>query len=268
MPETTATKGAKKSPPRARAQRACICSNSPLTRRTLQLIGQSQASLHYLDAHVVFVSQKGDQLVEKVLVFDQVAGAHTRVSTDTGWVTTDLKRWGSSDGTRWAVKYIPPQPHRLILPRALDDAAEAAEDDQVAEVRLPGLVFFGYGKTYYVWALPGKEFDERATLLHAPLPNVYDDGHICWGNNTAPEVAERFCDPAWSIFQRSPYTSNETTGKSRRNMDDVRKTLLALAERGARAAYPVSDLVPFKLTLADAVEHVTAGRQIPNNLRK
>jgi PRTRC genetic system protein B len=251
-----------------RARRACLCSKSPLLRRTLQLMSESQASLHYQDAHVIYVSRKDNKLIEKVLIFDQVASAHTRVSTDTGWVPTDLKRWGSSDGVRWALKYIPPQPHRLILPRSLDPTAEAAEEDQISELMLPGLVFFGHGTTYYVWATRGKEFDPKATLLHAPLPNVYDDGHICWGNNTAPEVAETYCDPAWSIFQRSPYTSNQVDKKSRRNMSDVRKTLLYLACKRGRAPFPITDLVPFKLTVAEAVEHITAGRQIPNNLRK
>lgn len=237
---------------RARAARA--------TPHTLRLMGQSRAALFFQDAHCVYVKNDGKRLTSKVLPFDQATQALTQRVSDSGWLAPQLRRYGTSETAEWAVQFSPPQRYAVTLPHRL----EGEEDELKIELMLPAFVFAGHGTTYHLWAVPGQEFDPEAVIHHAPLPNVYSGGRICWGGNTAPEVTDHSLDRAWSLFLRSPYSDNETRGKSRKHPEHVCQALFAFSKRrGQRRPYPVSDLVPYKMTVEEAVAYVATGQFVP-----
>ena len=163
-----------------------------------------------------------------------------------------------------AVKFIPPGKHTLRL------STGNPSQPLVVPVPLPGLVFAGVNTslggtqaTYYVWAIQEAEFDPAATLYHAPLTNVYEEGRICFGENHPPAAARETIDRAWHLFIDSLFTGEMAGGRSRQYAQDVRRQLLAL-EQADR--YPVEDLERFERqsgfyppsprvkTVSDAVE--------------
>ena len=158
--------------------------------------------------------------------------------------------------------------------------AATAKTIKSLHLALPGLVFGGVGNTYYVWAVKGGDFYEGASgqgsgqinpnarLYHAPLPNLYGDGHICFGNNAAPILkGGKELEAAWQLFLDSPFNGDLVAGKSKQHPRDVRAKLFDLVSRqqGRRPIkYPAPDLVPLDsstsggngqgITLAEAVE--------------
>ncbi len=136
------------------------------------------------------------------------------------------------------MKFIPPRKHRLHL------LGENADEPQVITSPLPALVFAGVHTTYYVWALKSDHCNPSAPLFQVPLPNVYPDGHICFGTNRPPEASAQTLKEAWLLFIKSPFNQDMAAGRSEEYPHDVRRQLLALAKAKA-SRYPVEDLMPY-----------------------
>lgn len=231
------------------------------TPHTLRLMEQSHAALFFQDAHCVYVRNTGKRLTSKVLPFDQASQALTQRVSDSGWIAPQVKRYGTSEEAEWVVQFTPPARYEVTLPHRL----EGQTDELRIELMLPAFVFAGHGSLYHVWSLAVPEFDPTAVLHHAPLPNVFDGGRICWGGNTPPEVTDHSLDRAWSLFLRSPYSDNETGGKSRKHPRHICQQLLAVSQRrNKKTPYPVADLVPYKMTVDEALAYVAAGKHVPN----
>ena len=90
-------------------------------------------------------------------------------------------------------------------------------------------------------------------LYHAPLPNVFSSGGICWGsvelvaNETSNSLAADFARLLGTAFN-----SHGVSGKSKQHPADVRKHLVELEARHAKR-YPTADLLPAKRTLKQVV---------------
>ncbi len=148
------------------------------------------------------------------------------------------------------VEYRPPQMTGVFL----DDS------DIPLRVPLPGLLMIRTTKDnrspdYAVYAVKKRPDTLKADLFHAPLPNVFTSGNICWGS------VERVADEAlhdvnlaadWSMLLGSPFGNHAVNGKSKAHRDDIRKQFIALEAKKSRR-YPVSDLLPAKTTLAQAL---------------
>ncbi|MFQ3657306.1 MAG: hypothetical protein SNJ54_00005, partial [Anaerolineae bacterium] len=92
-------------------------------------------------------------------------------------------------------------------------------------------------------------------LFHAPLPNVFSSGNICWGTvqrvtDTALQTTNLAED--WAVLLGSRFNDHGVGGKSKSHPMDIRQMLIALEGRKARA-YPKSDLLPVKKTLAQVL---------------
>jgi hypothetical protein len=201
--------------------------------------------------------------------------AFSRETIDSGWFPPGIVKCGfNSAGHSWFVKFIPPTVvHRLVfvdLERILDyapphllltglddqgptltgvaDQTEILEQSNIPmrpaktkqlvleNVTLPGLIFAGCGPNYYLWATDEREFKPSSLCYSAPLPNVYDTGRICWGDNQVQNATPQYADTAWSIFINSPFNSHLANSKSRKHSDDVRKQLLALQKTDQSAS--------------------------------
>jgi len=166
---------------------------------------------------------------------------------DTGWLPTNIVRCGSSTAGEWAVLFVPPAQKMLEL-----------QEIGTVQVPLSGIVMVGVGSEYRIWAVATKQFEPDATSYHAPLPNVYENGRICWGTNRPPIASPQTITKAWELFISSPFNGDLVYGKSRSHYSDVRQQLIALSKR-RRKTYPSNDLMPAckgyrHLTIAELVE--------------
>jgi hypothetical protein len=194
---------------------------------------------------------EGERVTEYPIDPAQVASAlATKITFDTGLLdgSTLLVR---QDGVKKTVAgYRPPQKTGLFF-----DGAETA-----LRVPLPGLVMIrttaaGRSPHYEVYAVKQRPEALDVPLFHAPLPNVFNSGAICWG--TVPRLsdaalASTLLSSDWTMLLGSPFGDHAVGGKSKREPHDIRKLLVALELRKARA-YPKGDLIPAQKTLAQVL---------------
>jgi hypothetical protein len=173
-----------------------------------------------------------------------------KVTFDTGVLggSTLLVR---QDGVkRIVVDYRPPGKTGLFL-----------EGSEVAlRVPLPGLIMIRVttedkAPVYGVYAVKRRPDKLDIPLFHAPLPNIFGSGAICWG--TVPRVADATLRNSalsndWTMLLGSPFGDHAVNGKSKCYPDDIRKLLVELEEKKARV-YPKGDLIPVKKTLAQVL---------------
>ncbi|MDX2241671.1 MAG: hypothetical protein NW224_13385, partial [Leptolyngbyaceae cyanobacterium bins.302] len=151
---------------------------------------------------------------------------------DTGWLPTNIVRCGSNTAGEWAVLFAPPAQQTLEL-----------QETRTVQVPLPGMVMVGVGRDYRIWSVSTKQFEPDATGYHAPLPNVHENGRICWGTNHPSIASPQNIAKAWELFISSPFNGDLVYGKSRSHYSNVRQQLIALSKR-RRKTYPSNDLMP------------------------
>jgi hypothetical protein len=150
--------------------------------------------------------------------------------------------------------YRPPQKTGLFI-----DGAETP-----LRVPLPGLVMIrttaaGRSPHYEVYAVKQRPESLNALLFHAPLPNVFNSGAICWG--TVPRLFDTTLVSTslvsdWTMLLGSAFGDHAVSGKSKREPNDIRKLLIALEAKRAQA-YPKGDLIPVRKTLAQLLGAVS-----------
>ena len=151
---------------------------------------------------------------------------------DTDWLPNGVVRCGSNTAGEWAVLFVPLAQQMLEL-----------QETGKVQVPLPGMVMVGVGGDYRIWSVSTKQFEPDATGYHAPLPNVHENGKICWGTNCPPIASPQNITKAWMLFISSPFNGDLVYGKSRSHHSDIRQQLIALSKR-RRKTYPTNDLMP------------------------
>jgi hypothetical protein len=179
--------------------------------------------------------------VERFISWEAVREAALAIPVDSGWITPEIRRHGTGRLGDWAVAFIPPGRHRLEITSGVPGPDEKIEH---VTAPLPGLAMFGISNKYWVWAVKTDDLDPHRELYRAPLPNVMQDGAICWGLLRPPQASPRAMLRAWQVFIGSTFNNHAAPGKSKRKPEDVRELLRELAEMGYER-YPVEDLLPF-----------------------
>ena len=173
-----------------------------------------------------------------------------KVTFDTGLLGGNTLLVRQDGVKKTIVEYRPPGKTGVFL----DDS------ENVLRVPLPGLVMIRVTASekapqYGVFAVKRRPENMDVPLFHAPLPNVFGSGAICWG------TVQRVTDTAlrgvaladdWTMLLGSPFGNHACSGKSRSHPQDIRTKLIALEAQKARR-YPVSDLIPAKKTLAQVL---------------
>jgi len=200
---------------------------------------------------VMLHKRDGERVQEYAVDPVQVALAlSARITFDTGLLggNTLLVR---QDGMRKLVaEYRPPGKTGLYL-----DGSETP-----LRVPLPGLVLIrttsdDRNPQYHLFAVKSRPTALTTPLYHAPLPNVFGSGSICWGTVQRPtDAALKGASLAedWMQLLGSRFGDHAVNGKSQSHPRDIREKLIALEASKARR-YPTSDLVPLKRTLADVL---------------
>lgn len=207
--------------------------------------------VEFRDGQFLFAmtNQEGG-LVERFVSNAAVREAFSGIPIDSGWLRPEVVRWGDGKTGEWAVAFIAPQVHELELAR--EEAGEAANPAAISIgidrvlTPLPGLVFFGLGTQYYVWAVKTERLDPYHEVYRCPLPNVEANALICWGSYKPPRATARTLFDAFDLFIKSTFNNHRANGKSKSQREDVRVLLRGLLhETSSMAAdrYPVEDLV-------------------------
>lgn len=215
-----------------------------------------------------FVNQAGG-LIERFVSPAAVREAFSQVPVDSGWcnhtaTSPVVCRWGDGRHGEWGVLYVPPGKHRLEI---TNDGSGQPYDVEHVDAPLPGLAFIGVGTNYYVFAMKTKHLDVHQEIYRCPLPNVMQDGSVCWGLLKQPQATARSLHEAWRLFVGSTFNNHAAAGKSKRCREDVRIVLKEAAQAPDDAHYPVGDLVrqyePAGMTLDRAVREFFETGEMP-----
>lgn len=177
-----------------------------------------------------------------------------KVTFDTGLLGGNTLLVRQEGVKKTVVEYRPPQKTGLFF-----DSTDAA-----LRVPLPGLVMIrittdDQAPQYSLFAVKRRPEVLNTPLFHAPLPNVFGSGSICWG--TVPRVPDTAMHSTglaedWTLLLGSSFGDHAVSGKSKRQPQDIRKLLIELEGKKA-ARYPTGDLVPVKKTLAQVLGEVS-----------
>lgn len=171
---------------------------------------------------------------------DEVARVLGRVPLTSGLLPEHCLAYGRHNGQAFYAVWVPPRTATLRTP----------ERDYT--LPLPALVWAGHGQDYRIWALasPDRPTAGWEPLMHAPFPNCYTDGRICWGNtelrsSASPETLPRVLK---LFLEDSFFNAHVMQGRSRRFPVSVLAQWDVLVEERA-TTYPLDDLCPTGLTL-------------------
>ncbi len=181
----------------------------------------------------------------------QVAQAlAARVTFDTGILSSATVLIRSEGLRRTIVEYRRPQRTGLFL-----EGTEAP-----LRVVLPGLILIRLttgddAPQYSLYAVKQRPASLDLPLFQAPLPNIFGQGRICWGNISAvsPEaLASSSLKADWQMLFGTRFNDHGCAGKSKAFPHDIRQQLIALEVAGKRN-YPKRDLIPVGVTLEQAL---------------
>ena len=212
------------------------------------------AELLFVDRNYILHYTEGNRHIYKSLTSDVLRNAFNNEPVDTGWLPENIVRHGSSVLGDWIVSFYPQRRYDLQI-----------QDEQL-HVPLPSFVFVAIFTRYFVWAVKGTKFNAGSFIYHAPLPNVMNDGRICWGNVHPLPASLSTIESTWEKFIGSIFNQDYTQRKSLEfnNIIDRLKLLHQKSRVSARCRYPISDLVPIRdnLTVEEAIDQILKLSQI------
>lgn len=218
---------------------------------TTALTEQPSLTLSFYSFGVMLRKQEGELVTEFPVDPAQIALAlAAKVTFDTGLLSGNTLLVRQEGVKRTVVEYRPPQKTGLFL-----DGSEMA-----LRVPLPGLIMIRVmaddkAPQYGVYAVKRRPENLDIPLFHAPIPNVFSSGAICWGTvQRVSETALRSASLAddWTLLLGSAFGDHAVSGKSKRQPHDIRKLLIELEGKQA-TRYPTADLIPVKKTLAQVL---------------
>ena len=212
---------------------------------------QPSLTLEFYSFGTLLRKRDGDTVTEYPVDPSQIAVAlAAKVTFDTGLLSADTLLVRQDGVKRVVVEFRKQQKTGIFIEGS----------DAPIRVVLPALVLIrttteNKSPNYQVYAVKERPSTLNIPLFHAPLPNVYSSGGICWGSvqrvkNISLQTNSLAAD--WSQLLGSPFGDHMVGGKSKAEPKDIRKQLLTLEARNARV-YPKSDLVAAKGTLAQAL---------------
>lgn len=233
--------------------------------------------IEFREGQLVFrMTNEAGGKVERFISSAQARQAFTGLPVESGWLPPGIMRYGTGTLGEWAVGFVPPKVHELEItsegsptkcarcgqsPDAREHIA-SEHGDHVFEgstwmdrlrVPLPGLVWFGLGTTYFLWAVKTETLQPYQEIYRAPLPNTYADGSICWGLLKPERMTAATFFKAYDLFMGTTFNNHLANAKSKRAPEDVRVVLRDLGQPadqlytrtlgGPPVKYPVEDLV-------------------------
>lgn len=217
-----------------------------MTHRTTQ----PEAVLYFIGDQLLFEHRTTDgAIVRKCISPHTARQAFTHEPLDSGWLSPRVVRWGHNRVGPWCLQRYDPDAYTIRLNPPLVHPTTHAPMQEL-RVTLPGFLFLGVKRTYFLWAYRAWAH-EQTRLYHAPLPNIHDDGHICFGSARAPLVSGHTIADAWHVFWESRFNKDLSRNRTHRHADNVLHLLAELHQpTDTRRPFPTRTLKATSLDLA------------------
>jgi hypothetical protein len=163
----------------------------------------------------------------KFLSLEQAVTAFGQTPVDSGWLQDGVFKWGSGNAGEYLARYIPAGMHDISIKYGVGNFLSL-------RVPLPPLVFFAWGRKYFLWAVKDDAhmFSGNSIVCHAPLPNINNDGLVCMGDNQLPETRSESLKQIWRLLiELSPFNDHWANGKSLAYPNDIRSMLMKLDQK-------------------------------------
>ena len=227
-----------------------LLKTSSWTGRRLQeaLCEAPQLVLTFYSYGIMLRKQTESGYAEYPVDAAQIAQAlSAKIHFDTGLMSDDVLLVQREGLRELVISYRKPQKTGIWLEGS----------SEPLRVPLPGLVLIrthtGSSPSYKLFAVKKRPETLDIPLFHAPLPNVFGSGGICWGNVALHVEQGASLAEDWKLLLGSAFGSHSVSGKSKRHKQDVREMLLYLANEKKRT-YPKRDLVAADKTLGQMLE--------------
>ena len=218
----------------------------------------ADATLHFFAGQLLLEYKDSKGAIIKKCISPQAArAAFATEPIDSDWLPPHTCRYGEGPKGTWIMLKFEPASYEVLLADPLTVTGHT-EPLRALSIPLPGLLMLGIERHYFLWAFKAWK-DNSTTLYEVPLPNVHPNGAVCFGNATTPIASGKTIQKAWSLFWESHFSNELTSGKSRRQRENILLLLGELHYDQART-YPFDDLVRTRMTLAKIIEQVTQAR--------
>jgi PRTRC genetic system protein B len=147
---------------------------------------------------------RGQAVCTTPVRLEQAASALSQFGAATGLLPEGCLFWHHQRNQDRLGVWLPPSRRRLDF---------GGGRRRAITVPLPGLVFVGQGRTYWIWAAEKRPARPGERLYHAPLPNVFDDGRICPGTVDFPRCSAATILAAAALFFESGFSQHLANGR-------------------------------------------------------
>jgi len=181
----------------------------------------------------IFAARKENQTISKFLRPADVAAAFLHQENDTGWIGPHIIRIGNSARGPW-----------FIYRRGAGKVSIRFDGDEGEyRIPIPPTVLVAVESSYYIFATKDdKPLQDETEIFHAPFPNTYDNGRICWGSNRPPKNESPDAgNKAWNLFFGSPFNEHLDAGH---HASKTVKLLDLLKSLNGHKLFPAKMLVP------------------------
>lgn len=209
-------------------------------RQTMLIDRQPAVQISVFEDAIYLTRRQGRGWTTYPISPDDLAAALGALPSATGLVPQNTLGAGSVGGQRFYVLHVPPRPAALCV----------ADRKQPHVIQTPPLIWAGCGNDYRIFALNTLERPRPDTpLSHAPFPNTYDAGSICWGSTEPRGVAsgDTLLRALELYLEGSFFNSHMAQHRSRRK---PRNVITLYRTLDAETPYPLDDLIPAGRTLA------------------
>lgn len=157
-----------------------------------------------------------------------VAAAFGTLPTSSGLLPRNTLFHGRSQGSEFVGVWICAAKHVVTV------------ENHSIHIPLPGAVFIGCGKQYYIHAVKEYPSVTRVQLYKYPSPNVFEDGCICAGDTPFPTASVKTIMSAFKLFLMSRFNRHLSNNRCKSypdNIIELWKTLDGLD------SFPLSELI-------------------------
>jgi hypothetical protein len=203
-------------------------------RQTMVIDQQPVVQIGIFEDAIYLTRRQGHGWVSYPISPEDLSAALSKLPTSLGLLPPNTLGTGTINGQRFYVL--------SILPRSA--ALRIAGLKRLHTIQTPPLIWAGCGQDYRIFALNTREPPRlHSELYHAPFPNTYDLGSICWGSadrrgDAAPETMLVTLD---LYLEGSSFNSHIAQNRSRSR---PRSVMALYRKLGAETPYPLDDLVP------------------------
>jgi PRTRC genetic system protein B len=203
-------------------------------RQTMVIDRAPEVQIGIFEDAIYLTRRQGRGWVTYPISPEDLAAALSKLPTSSGLLPPNTLGTGTVNGQCFYVLYVLPRPAALRI----------VNRKQPHTIQTPPLIWAGCGQDYRIFALNSLEPPQaHSALYHAPFPNTYDLGSICWGTaDRRSDAAPETMLAALTLYLEGSYFNSHIAQNRSRSKP---RSVMALYRRlSAETPYPLDDLVP------------------------